>query len=90
MNAFHRLQLGLHHADQIVCDIVGGQGFAGKSDDHRTYIFAGGDRNHRLLRVPGQLVEHGVDLGVDFGERHIGVVIEAHVRSNSAHALRAG
>ena len=43
-------------------------------------------RQHRLLRLGRQLVAHRVDLGVDLGQRAVGVVVEPQRRGDGRHA----
>ena len=50
LHALDRLQLRLHHAHQIVGDLVGGQHVAGEADIHRVDGLADLDRQDRLLR----------------------------------------
>ena len=87
LNSFHRLKFGLHNPDQIVRDVIRGQILAVESYYHGTDVFAGRYTNHRLLRFLGQLVEHRVDLGVNFGKRRVRIVVETHVRGDGADAL---
>ena len=44
----------------------------------------------RLLRAGRQLVEDRIDLGVDFGERLVGIVVEPQIDRDRAGAALAG
>ena len=89
LHALHGLQLRLHHADQVVGDLVRRQHLALEPDIHRIDGLADGHGDHGLLRVPGQLVQHRVDLGVDLGQGLVRIVVQAQVRLDGAHALPA-
>ena len=66
-----------------------GNVFTVETDNHGADILTGGDSDHRLLRCLGQLIEHGVDLGVDFRKRDVRIIVKTHVRGDGANALRA-
>ncbi len=89
LHAFDRIELGLDDARQVVGDVVGRQRVAVEAEVHRVDRRADCDRQHRGLRLRRQLVLHRVDLGVDFGQRPIRVVVEAQRRDDGRDAARA-
>ena len=89
LNSLHCLQLRLHDPDEVIRDLVRGQVLAVEPHDHRADVLACRQADHRLLGLPGKLVQHRVDLGVDLGERLVRIVVQTQVRRDGAHALRA-
>ena len=89
LHARYGLQLGLHDAHEIVGDLVRRERIAVEAEIHRVDRLADLDGQHRLLRAGRQLVEHRVDLGVDLGQRFVGIVIEPQVDRDRAGAALA-
>ncbi len=89
LHAVDRLQPGLHRTGDVVGDLIGLEHIAVKADIHGVDGLPDGDGEHRLLRRGGQLVEHRVHLGVDLGERLVGVVVQPQVGGDGAAALHA-
>ncbi len=89
LHAVHGLQLRLHDPDQIVGDLVRGQDLARKPDVHGIDGLADGHGDDRLLRVPRQLVQHGIDPGVDLGQGLVRIIVQAQGRLDGADALPA-
>ncbi len=90
LHALDRLQLGLHHAQQIIGDLVRRQHVALEADIHGVESLADLDRQHRLLRSRRQLVQHRGHLGGDLGHRLVGVVIEPQIGGDGADSGLAG
>ena len=80
LHAGHRLQLRLHHAHQVVGDLVRRQHVAVEADIHGVDGLADLHGQCRLLRAGRQLVEDRIDLGVDLGQRLVGIVVEPQSR----------
>src|SRR6266704_2850550 len=89
LHAFYRLQLGLNDANQVIGDLVGREHVARETDVHGGELLADFHRKHRLLRARRQLVQNGVDLGIDLGKGLVDVVVEAQGGRDRAHALAA-
>jgi hypothetical protein len=89
LHALQRLQLWLHHAGQVIRDLIGGQGVAGESQIHRIDGLADRDRDDRLQRPRRQLVQHGAHLDVDLRRRLRGVVVLPQVGRDGAGAALA-
>ena len=85
----HRLQLRLHHARQVIGDLVRRQSVAVEADIHGVDGLADLYRKRRLQRAGRQLVKHRSDLGVDLGQRLVGVVIEPQRHGDGADAALA-
>ena len=79
LHARHRLQLGLHDAHQIIGDLVRRQRVAVEADIHGVDGLADLDGQSRLQRAGRQLIEDRIDLGVDLGQRLVGIVVEPQV-----------
>ena len=89
LHARHRLQLRLHHARQVIGDLVRRQGVAVEADIHGVDGLADLHRQGRLQRAGRQLVEDRSDLGVDFGQRLVGIVVEPQRHRDGADAALA-
>jgi hypothetical protein len=89
LHAGHRLQLRLHHARQVIGDLVRRQGVAVEADIHGVEGLADLHLQRRLQRAGRQLVEHRRDLGVDLGQRLVGIVVEPQRHRDGAHAALA-
>jgi hypothetical protein len=72
-----------------VSPMVRRQGIAVKADIHGVDGLADLHRKRRLQRAGRQLVEHGSDLGVDLGQRLVGVVVEPQRHRDGADAALA-
>ncbi|MFK4603337.1 hypothetical protein ABIF57_002789 [Bradyrhizobium diazoefficiens] len=90
LHAGYGLQLGLHHADQVVGDLVRRQHVAAEAEIHGVDGLADLDRQHRLLDAARQLIEHRVHLGVDLGQRLAGVEVQPQVDGDGGGAGLAG
>ena len=77
LHAGDGLQLGLNHADHVVGDLVGLQRVAVEAEVHAGHGFAHLYADDRLLGPGRQLVEYRIDLGTDFRQGAVGVVVEA-------------
>ena len=90
LHARYGLQLGLHDAREIIGDLVRRQRIAVEPEIHRVDGLADLDGQDRLLRPGRQLIEDRVDLGVDFGQRLVGIVVEPQIDRDRAGAALAG
>ena len=90
LHTFNRIQLRLDFSDQVVGDVVGWQRIAVETQIHRVGGLAGLHRQHRLLGLGRQLVAHRSHLGVDFGQRAVGVVVQAQRGGDGGDAAAAG
>ena len=89
LHAGHRLQFRLHHAREIIGDLVRRQSIAVEADIHGVDGLADLHRQGRLQRAGRQLIEYGSDLGVDLGQRLVGVVVEPQRHRDGADAALA-
>ena len=83
------VEFGLDDPLQVVRQRVVRQRVADKADVHRIGRLADLHGQDRLLRLRRQLVAHRGDLGVDFGQGPVRVVVQAQGRRNRRDARRA-
>ena len=74
---------------QIIGDLVRRQGVAVKADIHGVDGLADLDGQRRLQRAGRQLIEDRIDLGVDLGQRLVGIVVEPQIDGDGADAALA-
>jgi hypothetical protein len=88
-HARHCLQLGLHHAQQVVGDLRGLHGLAVEGHVHERRGITGGGGDDRVLRFRRQHVALAGHLGLDLRHRRVGVVVQLHVHFDGGAALGA-
>ena len=89
LHAGNRLQLGLHHARDVIGNLVLLQKGAAEADIHGGGGLSRRYRNLRLLRLRRQLVGDRRNLGADLGQRLVGIVVELKRGRNRADAACA-
>ena len=89
LHAVHRREARLHHAGEVVRDLVGFELVAVEADVHRSRRLPHLHVDDRIEGIGRQLVSHLVDLGRDLSQRGVRVVIEPQVRRDHADAGRA-
>ena len=89
LHAGDRLQLGLHHAGEVVGDLVRLERVAVEAEIHGVDGLADLDGEDRLQRPGRQLIENRIDLGIDLGQRLVGIVVEPQIDRDRAHPALA-
>ena len=88
LHAADRGQLGLHHAGQVVGDLVLVELVRREAEVHRRELVVGRlQLDDGRLRFRRKLVAHLRDLGLDLRERGVGVVVELQVHRDGADGL---
>ena len=91
LHAAHGGELRLHHACQVIGDLVLIELAGGEAEIHRRELRVRGLKvDDRRLRLGRQVVAHLRDLRLDLGERGIGVVVQLQMDGDRRDALRAG
>ena len=90
LHTLQRLELRLDDARQIIGDLIGGEDVAGEAHVHRIDGLSHLDRDDRLQRSCRQLVQHRLDLDVDFRRGLRRVVVLAQIHRDRAGAALAG
>ncbi len=90
LHAGNGLQFRLHDADQIIGDLVRLQNVGTEAHIHGVDGLADRHLQYRLLRARRQLVQHRIDLGVDFGQRLVAVIVQAEIAGDGRERVLAG
>jgi len=94
VGALHPLdggELRLHHARQVVGDLVLVEVLRGEAEVHRGELVVGRlQLDDRRLGLGGEVVAHLRDLRLHLGERGVRVMVQPQVDGDRAQPLRAG
>lgn len=90
LHAADRAQPGLHHAREVVSNLIFVEVLGRKANVHcGKFLVCRLQIDYRYLRLRRQVVLHLVDLGLNLGQGRVGIVVQLQVDNNRAQALRA-
>ena len=91
LHAFHRGKSRLHHAIQVIGNLILIEGVGVKTQIGGSELAVGSlDVDRRRLGFRRQFITHLINLGADLSERGIGVVVETQINLDRADAGAAG